>query len=144
MAWPKVGGGGDRNLALSDDDLFEKMCAWEDANFIMAAGTKSGSDSNDTDGIVDGHAYSVLEVINDVCGTDVDLLRLRNPHGKGEIKNGEWDDDGPGWDKYPQIKEKLRPVVADDGIFWVSKSEFFRYFQTVYLCAKDMGKACGP
>ena len=31
-------------------------CAWDDANFIMAAGTKAGSDTQDTHGIVDGHA----------------------------------------------------------------------------------------
>jgi hypothetical protein len=29
-------------------------------------------------------------------------------------------------------------VVADDGIFWVTKKEFFKYFQTVYLSASNM------
>ena len=38
---------------------FERMCAWDDQNYVLAAGTKPGSDSNTTDGIVDGHAYTV-------------------------------------------------------------------------------------
>ena len=140
MVWPEVGGGGAMDLELSDDDLFERMCAWDDTNFLIAAGTVAGSDTNDTDGIVDGHAYSVLECVNDAAGTDIDLVKMRNPWGSGEIDTGRWDDDGPGWDEYPQIKELLKPVKADDGIFWVSKEEFFQYFPTVYLGAIDMSE----
>ena len=35
---------------------------------------------------------------------------------------------------------KLQHVAADDGIFWLTKQEFFRYFETLYLCAKDMSE----
>ena len=31
-------------------------------------------------------------------------------------------------------------LVADDGIFWVTTKEFFTYFETVYVCAKDMSE----
>ena len=72
------------------------------------------------------------------CYSDIDLIKMRNPHGSGEIDSGEWDDDGPGWDRYPDVKAALNPEVKDDGIFWVSKSEFFQYFKTIYVCAKDM------
>ena len=57
---------------------------------------QAGSDSNDTDGIVDGHAYTVLDCVNDVAGTQFDLVKVRNPWGSGEFKSGIWDDDGPG------------------------------------------------
>ena len=140
MKWPQVGGGGDLGLEVSEEELFERMCAWDDANFILGAGTRAGSDKNATNGIVDGHAYSVLEVKNDVAGTDIDLIKMRNPHGRGEITNGQWDDDGPGWELHPEIHAELQPVKADDGIFWVSKQEFFQYFSTLYLCAKDMSE----
>jgi len=129
-------------VALSPSSWMRKncsgACAWDDNNYVIGAGTKEGSDKNDTDGIVDGHAYSVLRCVNDVAGTDIDLLQMRNPWGRGEIKEGMWDDDGPGWDEYPQVKAELNPTVADDGIFWLSKDEFFKYFHTIYLCAKDM------
>ena len=62
----------------------------------------------------------------------------RGTTGSGEIEHGEWADDGPGWEHYPNVKAELNPVQADDGIFWVSKKEFFTYFATVYLCAHDM------
>ena len=65
-------------------------------------------------------------------------IKVRNPWGRGEIERGKWDDDGPGWDEHPQVKAAIRPVAADDGIFWLSKSEFFQYFPTIYLCAADM------
>ena len=64
----------------------------------------------------------------------------RNPHGKGEITDGKWGDDGPWWKEYPQVEAELKPVKADDGIFWVSKEEFFKHFVTIYLCAKDMSQ----
>ena len=79
-----------------------------------------------------------LQVVSDACGMGVDLVKMRNPHGSSEIEKGVWDDDGPGWEQYPQIKAELNPVVADDGIFWVSKDEFFQYFVSVFLSASDM------
>jgi len=136
MAWPEVGGGGDGNI--SRDRLFLKMIAWDKANYIVGAGTKGDSDSNSTGGMVDNHAYTVIATINDVAGTGIDMMKVRNPWGKGEIENGRFDDDGPGWDEFPQIKKLLKPVVADDGIFWVTKEEFFEFFETIYVSASDM------
>jgi hypothetical protein len=136
--WPKVGGGGGKEKELTEDELFLKLCAWDDVNYIVGAGTTGSSDKTRTDGMVDNHAYSVIESVNNVAGTGFGLIKVRNPWGKGEIEDGMFDDDGPGWDKYPQIKKALNPVVADDGIFWVTKQEFFKYFQTIYLSASNM------
>jgi hypothetical protein len=138
VAWPEVGGGGSRDKELTEDELFLKMCAWDDVNYIVGAGTTGSSDKNKTDGMVDNHAYSVIESHDNVAGSGFGLIKVRNPWGKGEIEDGMFDDDGPGWDKYPKIKKALNPVVADDGIFWVTKQEFFKYFQTVYLSASNM------
>lgn len=53
--------------------------------------------------------------------------------------DGKWDDDGPGWDEYPEVKEACKPELGvENGIFWMEKDEFFNYFKTVYLCACDM------
>jgi hypothetical protein len=43
-----------------------------------------------------------------------------------------------GWDAHPEVKAALNPVAADDGVFWLEKAEFFKYFQTIYLSASDM------
>lgn len=136
VPWPEVGGGGDKEL--TQEELFMRMCAWDDVNYIVGASVGGTSDKNRTDGMVNNHAYSVIEAHNDVAGTVIDLFKVRNPWGKGEIENGEFDDDGPGWDRYPQVKRKLKPVVADDGIFYLTKKEFFHHFSTIYLSASNM------
>merc|ERR1711933_609174 len=89
-------------------------------------------------GLVDNHAYSVIESVDNVAGTEIYLIKVRNPWGKGEIEDGMFDDDGPGWDQYPEIKKALNPVIANDGIFWVAKDEFFNYYHTIYLSASNM------
>lgn len=138
VGWPDVGGGGSRDLELDDEEMFLRLYAWDRENFIVGAGTSGKSDKQSTGGMVDNHAYSVIESVDNVAGTDIDLLKVRNPWGNGEIEDGEFDDDGPGWDEYPQIKKALNPVVADDGIFWVTKAEFFEFFETIYLSASNM------
>jgi Calpain family cysteine protease len=128
---------GDENFEMSDDELFLKMYACDQMNFIVSAGSKGGGTD---EGLVDNHAYTVIEAVHDAAGTGIDMFKVRNPWGAGEIENGEFDDDGPGWVKYPQIKALLNPVVADDGIFWVTKKEFFEMFKSVYVSASNMTK----
>ena len=82
----------------------------------------------------------MLTCVSKVAGTDFDLAKVRNPWGSGEFESGLWDDDGPGWTDHPEVKAALQPEAKDDGIFWVSKEEFFKYFHTVYLSASDMTK----
>ncbi|CAK0873394.1 unnamed protein product [Prorocentrum cordatum] len=120
--WPEVGGGGGLMHKIDSDEMFERMCAFDDENYIMGAGTKAGSDTQDTDGIVDGRAYTIMDCVNNAGGTEFDLIKVRNPWGQGEFKSGMWDDDGPGWTQYPQVKEALKPVAADERVFsWLTK-----------------------
>jgi len=137
--WPKEGGGGSGEI--TEDDLFRRLCKWDDVNFIMSVATTGagGASSVGLDpGLIEDHAYSLIECYENVAGTGVSLAKLRNPWGSGEIETGEFDGDGPGWDKYPQIVEALNPVFEDDGMFWVTKEEIFRFFQTFYLSASNM------
>jgi len=136
--WPEVGGGGRLGEKVSQDDMFRRMALWEDADFLMACGTEAGSDKSKNDGIYYGHAYTILRVEEDVAGSGINMLQVRNPHGKGELETGTWDDDGPGWGRYPEVKVALRPVQVDDGIFWMQQHEFFQHFRTVQLSAACM------
>merc|ERR1719198_2198074 len=101
--------------------MFERMCHWHDAHYLIGCATKEGKDTNSKDGIPFGHAFTVLNCVNDVAGTEFDMIKVRNPWGQGEFQSGMWDDDGAGWDQYPEVKAALNPVQADDGVFWVSK-----------------------
>lgn len=134
VPWPKVGGGGNENLELTADELFLRLCAWDDKNYIIAAGIES----TEEEGLVDTHAYSVIDCLNDVAGTPIDLLKVRNPWGKGEIEDGLFNDDGYGWDMWPEVREEIDPIVADDGVFYVTKEEFFENFGTIFVSASNM------
>ena len=86
--------------------------------------------------------FQVVAEWDKILWKTFEILHIHTHHddsesGHEELADGA-DDDGPGWDKYPQIKKLLNPVVADDGIFWVTKDEFFEFFQTVYVSASDM------
>lgn len=136
VPWPKLGDDG--NTELDEEELFLRMCAWDDENYLIGAASSGTSDRQQTGGIVDNHAYSVIDCRNDVAGTGIDLIQVRNPWGKGEIKNGMFADKGRGWKKYPTIKKALNPVESDDGIFWVTKQEFFKHYETIYLSASNL------
>jgi hypothetical protein len=138
VPWPKIGGGGGaQDLELAEDQVFEKMLAYDKQDYIVAAGTNGTSDKNMTDGMVDNHAYSVIEAHS---FGKIKLFKVRNPWGKGEIENGEFDDDGPGWGRHPNIKAALKPVAVDDGIFYLTQKEFFRLFDHIYVSARSMSK----
>ena len=41
---------------------------------------------------------------------------------------------------YDIESESYSVNVCQDGIFWMTKDEFFEHFQNIYLCAHDMSK----
>ena len=88
--WPSVGGGGDQKLDLTQDELYARIVAWDEHNFLIGAASGGVSDKQTTDGIVDNHAYSIIDTRPNVCGTGMDLLLVRNPWGEGgDLKNGK-------------------------------------------------------
>ena len=85
VEWPKVGGGGDVNLELDEDALFKRIIAWDENNFLTAAATAGTSDKQKTNGMVDNHAYSIIDSRQNIAGTGLDLLdrkstRLNSSH----------------------------------------------------------------
>ncbi|CAB9517254.1 Calpain-3 [Seminavis robusta] len=138
IAWPKVGGGGAMGLEISQDELFMKMFAWDQVDYIVGASSKGTSDDEVADGMVRNHCYSVIDAHHNVAGTGIDLLKVKNPWGHGEVEEGQFGDTGCGWEDYPQIRALLNPVVADDGIFYLTKEEFFEFFDHMYLSACSM------
>ena len=83
----------------------------------MASSLGQGEEEND-DGIISGHAYSVVSCHEfEHEGETVRLLKLRNPWGHGEWK-GDWSDESDLWT--PEIKAQVGFTEAkDDGLFWM-------------------------
>ena len=78
VPWPEVGGSNSAAHKIDQEELFERMCIWDDNSFMLCASTKDGSDTMNTDGIVDGHAYTVLDCVNDAAGiAGMDLVQVQ-------------------------------------------------------------------
>lgn len=70
--------------------LWQKLLEFIDKGVLLGAGSTSGSDTESTQlGIVKGHAYSILDVM-EIDGHQ--LIQLRNPWGNDAEWKGEWHD----------------------------------------------------
>jgi len=90
-----------------------------------------GEQKNDN-GIVDGHAYSIITCREVEVSTDqvFRLLKMRNPWGKFEWK-GDWSDYSAMWDNYPAAEIACELEQKDDGVFWICLEDFTELFNLV-------------
>ncbi|XP_055875856.1 calpain-9-like isoform X2 [Biomphalaria glabrata] len=86
-------------------------------------------------GLYNGHAYSITGFTQIPTGRGtVNLLRLRNPWGRGEWR-GAWSDRSPEMAKLSEdLKYRLMYEDKDDGEFWISYEDFIRNFDEIQLC----------
>ena len=84
-------------------------------------------------GLIDGYTYNLLAIyqIEDSEGKNVYLLKLRNPWSKGEW-TGDWSDKSPLWND--KLKSLVNFSEKQDGIFYMSDNDFFKYFKHVEIC----------
>lgn len=139
------------NTPQGRDALWAIGGANMDAGVLMAAGTAHESDKRwdgykkrdarggghwvSTNGLVMGHAYSVLARIPAFthAGRTVRLLKIRNPWA-GHEWNGAWSDSDKVWREYPELAKRLRPEgLKDDGIFLMEVADFTAFFSRVYF-----------
>ena len=86
-------------------------------------------------GLVPGHAYAVLSVIQTTNG--IRLLQIKNPWAQQSWKGRYSCTDNEGWSSlklrdevgYDPIKAKRH----DDGVFWICWDDILQYFQDFYL-----------
>merc|ERR1719161_76968 len=91
---------------LSHDAIFKILQDADQCNFMMGASIdgKRGSEYERADGLVEGHAYSLLHV-REVKGFK--LICMRNPWGNDKEWNGAWSDKSTLWNNYPKVKDQL-------------------------------------
>lgn len=99
----------------------------------MGAGTpehEMGDRAINDLGIVQGHAYSILDV-KEVDGNK--LMRLMNPHGtRGVEWDGDWGDNSDKWTQ--RIKNRIHYEDKEDGAFWMGVNDFVEQFKNIYIC----------
>ena len=106
------------------NSLWQKIHTLSRYGSLLGAGSPDnalGDRAINEMGIVQGHAYAVLQV------AEVDshrLLQLRNPHGSRGVEwNGDWADGSEKWDQ--RMRNKLGyQAQAVDGVFWMELHDF--------------------
>jgi hypothetical protein len=122
---------------IANGELFNMLLRFNQNGSFIGAGSSSGSDTDKNDkGIVLGHAYSIHKVVRT---HGFELLQMRNPWGDSEW-TGDWSDNSPMWDIYPEVARELGREDADDGMFWISFNDFVENYRVVYYLdtTKDM------
>lgn len=118
-------------IDLASGRLWSQLLHFKREGFLLGAGSPSGSDVHiSSSGIVQGHAYSLLQV-KEVDGHK--LVQIRNPWANEVEWNGPWSDSSPEWTD--RVKHKLKHVPrSKDGIFWMSWQDFQIHFRSIYVC----------
>ncbi|KAK7399696.1 hypothetical protein VNO78_10885 [Psophocarpus tetragonolobus] len=122
---------GEAQIDLASGRLWSQLLRFKQEGFLLGAGSPSGSDVHiSSSGIVQGHAYSILQV-REVDGHK--LVQIRNPWANEVEWNGPWSDSSPEWTD--RIRHKLKHVPqSKDGIFWMSWQDFQIHFRSIYIC----------
>ncbi|CAM6110257.1 unnamed protein product [Calypogeia fissa] len=118
-------------LDLASGRLWSQLLRFKQEGFLLGAGSPSGSDAHvSSSGIVQGHAYSLLQV-REVDGHR--LVQIRNPWANEVEWNGPWSDLSSEWTDRMKHKLKYTPQ-AEDGVFWMSWQDFQLHFRSLYVC----------
>jgi hypothetical protein len=127
----------EKGSEIASGELFAQMKQYFSSGYLMGAGSPAGSDTDISDlGIVQGHAYSILNIVeeSDQNGNH-QLIELRNPWGSGEW-TGKWSDrDSRSWTS--RMRQRLNYGANqddNDGTFWMSFQDFCKNYSVVNLC----------
>lgn len=119
-------------------EIWASLMGFVQQNALLGAGSRSppkGGISNpvNAQGIVLGHAYSILRAV-DVGG--IKLLQLRNPWGNTEWKGAFGDLDHSNWTPglLSQLGYEENKSLSDNGEFWMQYSDFLGQFSDLYAC----------
>mmetsp|Transcript_102017 Transcript_102017/g.175938 ORF Transcript_102017/g.175938 Transcript_102017/m.175938 type:complete len:313 (+) Transcript_102017:3-941(+) len=90
-------------------------------------------------GLVLGHGYSVLQLINvEEAGLEdvrFHLVQLRNIWGPEAQWRGPWADGSVEWERWPEVRRHyLRQDHAGTGRFWMSFQDLFAVFDRIETC----------
>ncbi|KAM9331592.1 calpain-5-like isoform 1-T2 [Pholidichthys leucotaenia] len=131
---------------VKQDKLFEDLLKVWDRGGIISCSINAQPheiESKMANGLVKGHAYSVTAVKKVRLGhgllayfknETIPLIRMRNPWGRTEWK-GAWSDSSEEWAKVGDTERgNLDITVADDGEFWMSFSDWCRWFTEADVC----------
>ena len=117
------------------EEFFAMLESADHRNFIMMAASHGEGENRNAEGIISGHAYSLISIHKvQSRGQEVRLLRLRNPWGSGEWE-GDWSDDSPLWTE--ALKRQVNFRGADDGIFYIELQDYLLHFSWTSISVEN-------
>ncbi|XP_035883695.1 calpain-14 isoform X1 [Phyllostomus discolor] len=127
------------NLAEAPGNLWDILTRATYSKTLIGCQTHAGSERMLENGLVDGHAYTVIRIWKVTCNHEPEyLVKLRNPWGKVEWK-GDWSDSSSTWDLLSP-KEKIVLWRKDnDGEFWMTLKDFKTHFKLLVICKLTPG-----
>ena len=119
------------------EDIWKKMENAHKKNYVMTAGTGDKSvNLLESLGLCAGHAYTIINIVK-MEENGVRLVKLKNPWGNTEF-TGEWSDGSRKWT--PELKKKYKyEGDEDEGIFFMSFNDFFKYFAMMDIAKLEQG-----
>lgn len=100
-----------------------------------------GGVKDESQGLVKGHAYSLLCVAQATKSFASQeyfrFVQIRNPWGDGEW-TGRWADKSKEWNEFPYVREVLGQTSKDDGAFWMQWEDFCTYWGYVGCSDSDL------
>jgi calpain-15 len=120
----------------SSNDFYAILKKYEGLDAAMSAYSRGTSDKEATKGIVEGHAYSILNV-KEAGG--MKFLELRNPWGTFSWE-GAWSDNSDLWKQNPDVASALNFQIdtKDDGVFWMLFEDFMKHFDAIDILDREV------
>ena len=127
----------------SSEDIFKIMLKAFSKNSLMACSMEPDprvTEARTQVGLVRGHAYSITKVLEAQIDTGrkqglFPLVRIRNPWGNEAEWKGAWSDHSDEWIFVPQEEKEAHGIVFDDdGEFFMSRDDFFKFFDMLEIC----------
>jgi len=118
---------------ISNDAMFEVLLKYHKLGSVLCASGSSGKD-----GLIKGHAYSILDVkkVNTGMlgtGDTFQLVKVRNPWGSGEW-TGDWSDKSDLWNKHSSVARACDHNAkgdSNDGAFWMSWADYCKNWSKI-------------
>eukprot|EP01065_Artemidia_motanka_P027339 TRINITY_DN32542_c0_g1_i1.p1 TRINITY_DN32542_c0_g1~~TRINITY_DN32542_c0_g1_i1.p1 ORF type:complete len:850 (+),score=254.32 TRINITY_DN32542_c0_g1_i1:89-2638(+) len=116
------------------------------------AKTQQATQRAESVGLVSGHAYSILSVLEmdgGPGGESARLVLIRNPWGGAREWSGPWSDSSSLWTEHPMIANEAQrlggecipgyQLQAEDGTFWMGWDDVREYFDSGGVCLRHGG-----
>ena len=122
------------DLFIKDIDIIWKELkkAFEDGQIITCC--SKFDNEIEKYGLISGHTFTVTNLVEGYVNKKyIRLIKLRNPWGYKEW-SGDWSDHSKLWTEEAKKELNINLHIEDDGEFFMSFEDFFKYFLVVDIC----------